>query len=118
MRSTLGPASAAQIGGAVLVLAGLYQFTPLKEVCLSECRAPIAMKRWYDEKADPFHMGLFHGLYCVGCCWLLFVALFPVGMSIGAMAVITLTIFAEKALPRPTLVRYTTAIVLVFYGAL
>jgi len=76
------------------------------------------MKRWYDEKADPFQMGLLHGLYCVGRCWLLIVALFPLGMSVGAMAVFTLIIFAEKALPWPTSVRYITAVVLVLYGAL
>jgi len=54
----------------------------------------------------------------VGCCWLLIVALFPLGMSVGAMAAFTLIIFAEKALPWPTPVRYITAIVLVLYGAL
>jgi predicted metal-binding membrane protein len=118
VRSTLGPASAAQFGGAILILAGLYQLTPLKEICLSECRTPIAMTTWYAEKADIFHMGLLHGLYCVGCYWLLFAALFPLGMSVGAMAAFTLIIFAEKALPWPTLVRYTTAVVLVLYGAL
>lgn len=118
VRSTLGQASAAQIGGAILIVAGLYQLTPLKEVCLSECRTPIDTKRWYREKEDTFRMGLAHGLYCVGSNWLLFVALFPIGMSVGAMAGITFIVFAEKALPWPTPVRYTTAIVLVLYGAL
>ena len=110
--------AAAQFGGAILILAGLYQLTPLKEVCLSECRTPIAMTTWHGEKADIFQMGLLHGLYCVGCYWLLFAALFPLGMGVGAMAAFTLIIFAEKALPWPTLVRYTTAVVLVLYGAL
>ena len=118
VRSTLGPGSAAQFGGAILILAGLYQLTPLKEVCLAECRTPIAMTTWHGEKVDPFQMGLLHGLYCVGCCWLLIVALFPLGMSIGAMAAFTLIIFAEKVLPWPTPVRYITAVVLVLYGAL
>lgn len=118
VRSTLGPGSAAQFGGAILILAGLYQLTPLKEVCLAECRTPIATTTWHGEKADPFQMGLLHGLYCVGCCWLLIVALFPLGMSVGAMAAFTLIIFAEKVLPWPTPVRYITAVVLVLYGAL
>jgi len=118
VHSILGPVSAAQFGGAILILAGLYQLTPLKEVCLSECRTPIATTTWHDEKTDPLQMGLLHGLYCVGCCWLIIVALFPVGMSVGAMAAFTLIIFAEKALPWPTLVRYATAIVLILYGAL
>jgi len=118
VHSILGPVSAGQFGGAILILAGLYQLTPLKEVCLSECRTPIATTTWHDEKTDPLQMGLLHGLYCVGCCWLIIVALFPVGMSVGAMAAFTLIIFAEKALPWPTLVRYATAIVLILYGAL
>ena len=118
VHSILGPVSAGQFGGAILILAGLYQLTPLKEVCLSECRTPIVPTTWYDEKTDPLQMGLLHGLYCVGCCWLLIVALFPVGMSVGAMAAFTLIIFAEKALPWPTPVRYITAIALVLYGAL
>ena len=118
VHSTLGSASAAQFGGAILILAGIYQLTPLKEVCLTECRTPIAMTTWHSEKADAFQMGLFHGFYCVGCYWLLFAALFPLGMSVGAMAAFTLIIFAEKALPWPTAVRYMTAVVLVLYGAL
>lgn len=116
VRSTLGPASAAQFGGAILTLAGLYQLTPMKEICLAECRTPTAMTTWYGEKANVFQMGLLHGLYCVGCYWLLFAALFPLGMSVGAMAAFTLIIFAEKALPWPTLVRHTTAVVLLLYG--
>jgi predicted metal-binding membrane protein len=118
VRSTLGTDSAAQFGGAIVVLAGVYQLTPLKEICLSQCRTPIAMTTWYGEKADAFQLGLFHGLYCVGCYWLLFVALFPLGMRIKAMAAFTLIIFAEKALPWPILVRYITAVALVLYGAL
>jgi len=118
VHSTLGSASAAQFGSAILILAGLYQLTPLKEICLSECRTPIAMTTWHGEKADTFQMGLLHGLYCVGCCWLFIIALFPLGMSIGAMAAFTLIIFAEKALPWPTAVQYTTAVMLVLYGAL
>jgi predicted metal-binding membrane protein len=117
VHSALGPASAAQFGGAVLILAGLYQLTALKEECLAACRTPITMS-WHREELDPLQMGLLHGLYCVGCYWLFIVALFPLGMSVGAMAAFTLIIFAEKVLPWPTPVRYTTAVMLVFYGAL
>jgi predicted metal-binding membrane protein len=64
-------------------------------------------------------MGLLHGAYCLGCCWLLFVILFPLGiMNVGAMAAVTLIIFAEKTLPWPRLVPYATAGALVLYGAL
>jgi len=118
MRSSLGPPTAGQLGGVVILLAGVYQLTPLKELCLRECRMPIATTTWHSEKTDVFRMGLLHGLYCVGCYWLLFVTLYPLGMSLLAMAVITLIVLAEKALPWPTPVRYTTAVALVLYGAM
>ena len=76
------------------------------------------MTSWHDDAAGAFRMGLLHGVYCLGCNWLLFAALFPLGMTIAAMVVITLIILAEKMLPWPTLVRYTGAVVLVLYGAL
>jgi predicted metal-binding membrane protein len=115
--SRLGPAIAAQLGGAVIMLAGVYQLTPLKEFCLRECRTPIAMTTWHGE-ADTFSKGLLHGFFCVGCYWPLFVTLYPLGMSAGAMTVITLIVLAEKALPWPTPVRYATAIALVVYGVI
>jgi predicted metal-binding membrane protein len=63
-------------------------------------------------------MGLLHGAYCLGCCWLLFVILFPLGiMNVAAMAAVTLIILAEKTLPSPRLASYATAGALVLYGA-
>ena len=118
MHSGLGSAAAAQVGGAVVLVAGLYQFSPPKEICLSECRTPIDKTTWHNDKVGSFHMGLLHGVYCLGCNWLLFAALFPLGMTIGAMAVITLVILAEKTLPWPTAASYTAGVMLVLYGAL
>jgi predicted metal-binding membrane protein len=118
VRSALSPVTAFQFEGAILLLAGLYQFTPLKEKCLSECRTPIDMTTWHHDTAGSFHMGLLHGVYCIGCNWLLFATLFPLGMTIGAMAVITLVILAEKTLPWPRFASYTAGVVLVLYGAL
>jgi len=64
-------------------------------------------------------MGLLHGAYCLGCCWLLFVILVPLGiMNVGAMAALSLIIFAEKTLPWPRLAPYAAAVALVLYGAL
>jgi predicted metal-binding membrane protein len=117
IHTTLGPVVAAQFGAAILLIAGVYQFTPLKEKCLSECRTPIDMTTWHHDTAGSFRMGLLHGVYCLGCNWLLFAALFPLGMTIGAMAVITLVILAEKTLPWPTTASYTAGVVLVLYGA-
>jgi len=115
----LSPATAARVGGIVLVAAGLYQLTPLKDWCLSKCRTPITfiMTSWRDGAAGALRMGLLHGGYCLGCCWLLFVILFPLGiMNIAAMAVITLVIFAEKTLPWGRPVARATAFALIAYG--
>lgn len=118
--SGLSAANAARIGGAVLLLAGLYQLTPLKDRCLSHCRTPMGfiMTSWRDGAGGALRMGVVHGLYCMGCCWLLFAIMFPLGvMNIAAMAAITLVVFAEKTLPRVRLVARGVAVGLVAYGA-
>ena len=118
--AALSTATAGRIGGAVLVAAGLYQLTPLKDLCLSKCRTPITfiMTSWRDGFAGALRMGLLHGVYCLGCCWLLFVILFPLGiMNIAAMAVITLVIFAEKTLSWGRRATSATAAAIVVYGA-
>jgi predicted metal-binding membrane protein len=120
-RLALSPATTAQIGGAIIMVAGIYQLTPLKDVCLSKCRTPIdfIVTSWREGATSAFEMGLLHGAYCLGCCWLLFVMLFPLGfMNVGAMAAVTLLIFAEKTLPWPRVAPYTAAVALVLYGAL
>jgi predicted metal-binding membrane protein len=94
---------AAALTAAVLALAGLYQFSPLKHVCLSRCRTPLGflLGCWRDGYAGAVSMGLRHGLYCLGCCWPLFLILFPLGvMNTAAMAAVTALVFAEKLLPR------------------
>ena len=109
-RAALTPAVEAQVGGVILMIAGIYQLTPLKELCLSKCRTPIRliMMSWRDGTAGAFRMGLLHGIYCLGCCWLLFVVLFPLGMNVGAMAAVTLIILAEKMLPWPRLMPHAS----------
>ena len=116
--AALHPALADEVSGLILMVAGIYQITPLKQRCLSECRRPIIMTSWYHRTADAFHMGLLHGVYCLGCCWLLFVILFPLDMTIGAMAAVTLIILGEKTLRRPEFVSYGAAVILVLYGGL
>ena len=66
----------------LLVAAGLYQLTPLKQACLSHCRTPLAflMGHWRPGQAGALHMGLVHGIYCVGCCWFLMALLFVGGI--------------------------------------
>jgi predicted metal-binding membrane protein len=113
--------NAPRIGGVVLIAAGLYQLTPLKSMCLSKCRSPMAfiMTSWRDGYGGAFRMGIEHGLYCAGCCWLLFVILFPLGMlNLAALALITALIFAEKSLPFGRHLSWVAGAALVGYGAL
>src|SRR5262245_51447153 len=120
-RVALAPTTAAQVGGAIIVVAGIYQLTPLKDVCLSKCREPLdfIVTEWRGGATSALELGMLHGAYCLGCCWLLFVVLFPLGiMNVGAMEAFTLVILAEKTLPWPRLAPYATAGALVLYGAL
>jgi predicted metal-binding membrane protein len=113
--------NAARIGGGVLVLAGLYQLSPLKDICLSKCRAPMAfvLTSWRDGYGGALRMGLEHGLYCLGCCWLFFVIVFPLGMmNVALLAAIVLLIFAEKSLPFGQRAKQLAAFGLLAYGML
>ncbi len=86
----------------LLVLAGAYELTPLKMVCLRHCRSPMhfVLGGWRDGTRGALRMGAEHGAYCVGCCWGLMVVLFGLGvMSIAWMAVVAALIFAQKILP-------------------
>jgi predicted metal-binding membrane protein len=114
-------AHATRIGGVVLIVAGLYQLSPLKATCLTKCRSPFqyVLTSWRDGYGGAFRMGLEHGVYCLGCCWLLFVILFPLGMmNIAILALVTLLIFAEKALPVGRRISQVAAVALVAYGVL
>ncbi len=87
------------IAGVVLVTVGVYQWSPLKYACLRHCQSPIGFffGHWREDPAGVFGMGLRHGLYCVGCCWLLMLILFLVGvMNLVWVAAIALYVLAEK----------------------
>lgn len=89
--------------GALLVIAGAYELTPLKSICLRHCRSPLhfVLGGWRDGIVGAIRMGVEHGAYCVGCCWGLMLVLFALGvMSILWMAVVAALIFAQKLLPR------------------
>jgi predicted metal-binding membrane protein len=113
--------NAPRIGGAILVIAGLYQLSPLKNVCLSKCRTPLQflLTSWHDGYTGAFRMGIEHGVFCLGCCWLLFVILFPLGlMNLAVMALVTALIFAEKALPIGRQISRLAGVGLIVYGVL
>jgi len=103
-----------------LVLAGLYQLTPLKDACLRGCRAPTGflLRRWRTGHAGAFSMGVEHGAWCAGCCTGLMVALLALGMSnLAWMAAVALLILAEKALPGGEALARVAGIALVVAGA-
>jgi predicted metal-binding membrane protein len=90
------------VAGAVIALAGLYQLTPMKQICLRHCRTPFhfVLHRWHAGALGALRMGVEHGLWCVGCCWALMLVLFAVGvMSLTWMVIVAAVIFAEKVLP-------------------
>jgi predicted metal-binding membrane protein len=104
--------------GGILVLAGLYQLTPLKKACLEHCRNPIAYlsQNWRDGSGGALVMGLQHGIYCLGCCWGLMVILFFGGiMNLYWIIGLAMIVFLEKLLPvGPRLGQITGALLLVW----
>jgi len=90
------------LSAGVLVAAGLYQLTPLKNLCLAQCRSPAAFlsRHWRPGAAGALRLGLLHGGYCVGCCWALMALLFVGGvMNLAWIAALALLVMAEKLLP-------------------
>lgn len=90
------------MSSAILLIAGIFQFTPLKSACLTKCRSPLTffLAEWRDGKMGALALGLRHGSYCVGCCWALMAILFVVGvMNIAWMALLTAFLLGEKVLP-------------------
>jgi predicted metal-binding membrane protein len=92
------------IGAAIVLLAGVYQFAPLKHRCLDRCRSPLSfiMDHWRGrrERLQALWLGIHHGLFCVGCCWSLMLLMFVVGVgSLGWMLLLGAVMAAEKNLP-------------------
>jgi len=88
--------------GTVLIVAGVYQWTPYKNVCLARCREPVwfLSRMWRDGTRGAFRMGLVHGAFCLGCCWLLMALLFVGGvMNLLSVAAITVFVMVEKVAP-------------------
>ncbi len=90
------------LGGVLLLIAGVYQWTPLKHACLSKCRSPLGfvLNEWREGRWGAFLMGLKHGGYCTGCCWSLMALLFVAGvMNLLWVAAIAGFILVEKVAP-------------------
>jgi predicted metal-binding membrane protein len=109
------------LAGGLLAAAGVFQWTPLKRACLAACRSPLSflMTGWSEGRAGAFVMGLRHGLYCLGCCWVLMALLFVAGvMNLVWVAAIAVAVLVEKVVPRGDLVGRLAGVILVAAGVL
>jgi predicted metal-binding membrane protein len=109
------------VAGATLLVAAVYELTPLKDVCLGKCRSPLGflLGAWREGRTGALQMGVKHGGWCVGCCWALMASLFALGvMSIAWMAFVAAIIAAEKTLPWRRTATYGTTAILLALGVL
>ncbi|SDC45205.1 Predicted metal-binding membrane protein [Geodermatophilus telluris] len=109
------------VAGATLLVAAVYELTPLKDVCLGRCRSPLGylLGSWREGRWGALRMGAGHGAWCVGCCWALMAALFALGvMSVVWMAVVAALIAVEKTLPWRRVATWGTTAVLLTLGLL
>ena len=104
--------------GSTLLAAGLWQFSPLRDRCLDECRSPLGfvMNRWrgVSEGREAFAMGVAHGAFCVGCCWSLMLVMFGVGLAnVAAMLALGAITAVEKNLPSGRRLTHPLGLILV-----
>ncbi len=117
--SPMMASSSVVLGGILLLIAGIFQFTPLKRSCLTRCRAPLDFitAHWREGWRGAFIMGLEHGLFCLGCCWALMTLLFVLGvMNLLWIALLTILVGLEKILPRVIYLRQASGLILVGWG--
>ena len=120
-RMAAGPAMTLDrvYGSALLILVGLYQLSPLKSACLRQCRSPAAFltAHWRPGVVGALRLGMLHGAYCVGCCWMLMALLFVGGvMNFAWIAALTLIVGTEKLVPRGDLVGRAAGAALIAWG--
>jgi len=107
------------IYGVLLIISGVYQFSPLKTKCIGYCESPLSffMRRWKSGKMGAIKMGIYHGIYCLGCCWPYFLLMVALGwMNLLWMGLFSTIIFAEKIWSRGLLVARIGGIVLMTFG--
>ena len=111
--------TSARLGGLLFLAAGLYQLTPLKQACLAVCRSPFdfVVNHWRDGAGGALRMGLSHGLYCLGCCWILMALLFVGGvMNLLWVAVLASVVLVEKLFPLGLWMARISGLLLAAYG--
>jgi predicted metal-binding membrane protein len=107
------------LGALLLVSAGIYQLTPLKYACLRNCRSPLefVMRYWRPGRAGALRMGIRHGAYCVGCCWVVMGLLFYGGvMNIYWIVGLSVLVLLEKVLPGDRYFGYLSGIAFLTWG--
>ena len=120
MSSMMGSSTSAVLGGSLLLAAGIFQWAPLKDVCLSRCRTPwgFIMSYWREGRSGALLMGLRHGTLCVGCCWMLMALLFVLGvMNLVWIAALAAFVLLEKAAPMGKIVSRGGGLLLMAWGA-
>jgi predicted metal-binding membrane protein len=108
------------LGATLLIAAGVYQLTPLKNACLRNCRAPahFLSRRWRDGSLGAFRMGLRLGTYCVGCCWILMALLFVGGvMNLLWLAAISIFVLLERTSPFGDVTGRFAGVAMILVGA-
>jgi len=107
------------LSAAILLAAGLYQFMPLKNACLVHCRSPAEFlsRHWRPKSSGALRLGVLHGAYCVGCCWVLMALLFVGGaMNLVWIAALSSIVFVEKVMPLGQWVRQCVGLVLIAWA--
>jgi predicted metal-binding membrane protein len=109
------------LAGGLLIAAGLYQWFPLKGACLSHCHSPLHFfsTEWREGVGGALAMGMRHGTYCVGCCWLLMALLFVAGvMNLAWVALIAVFVLIEKLVPRGLWIGRVVGVALMMWGVM
>src|SRR5262245_4505722 len=117
--SPMMEAASARVSAVLLLIAGVYQWTPLKQACLRTCQSPLGflMARWRGGTSGAFRMGLDHGIYCVGCCWALMLLLFAGGvMNVAVIVGLMLWVGFEKLAPYGHIAAQVTGAVMIAGG--
>ena len=110
------------LAGAVLIAAGLYQWLPIKQACLSQCRGPLSFVQRHGgfqaSASGSLRLGFLHGAYCIGCCWVLMALLFAFGvMNIYWIVGLMLFVLVEKVVPKASVVSRVAGLAAVVAGA-
>ncbi|PKB81082.1 MAG: hypothetical protein BZY88_07150 [SAR202 cluster bacterium Io17-Chloro-G9] len=121
LSSMMGSTTSSILGGALLLAAGVFQWSPLKYACLSHCRTPLGflMSDWREGTGGALKMGLKHGVYCLGCCWILMALLFVLGvMNVVWIAALAAFVLVEKVAPKGQMVSRAAGLLLMAWGGL